>query len=196
MYVMAKEVTLCISIHKENSLWHGLGMVSQSFPAVGKANFATPRAGSWAFRYIFLGFLSSGWEKRDSSEKQQWLQARTPVRWDGTFCLSFMCLPLGKPEHQVNVHSWFSRGMESYGARPVPSSVHRRAFLGSTPITYIWIRLLLQIIFLSLSINQREIRAWTDNTESARLGFFCKCRITTTMLHFLRIDKPRFRPYS
>lgn len=133
MYVMAKKVTLCISIHKENSLWHGLGIVQPKFPSCRESKLCHPKSKKWSFP-VYPSRLSRQWMGKERFLQEAAVatgKVRTLVRCDGTLWLSFMCLPSGEPEHQVDVHSWFSYGVKSWHrAWPVPSSCTQKSFPG------------------------------------------------------------------
>lgn len=60
MYVMAKEVTLCISIHKEYSPWHGLGMVYSKLPSCGESKLYHSKRRKLSFP-VHLSRLSQQW---------------------------------------------------------------------------------------------------------------------------------------
>lgn len=71
MYVMAKEVTLCISIHKENSLWHGLGTVHSRLSSCGESKLCHFQSRKLSFP-VYLSRLSQQW-----TGKERFLQEAT-----------------------------------------------------------------------------------------------------------------------
>lgn len=138
MHMMAKKVTLCISIQKEYSLWHVLGSANSKLPSCRESEFCHSKSGSWAFQYIFPDSSCSRWGERDSSKGQQWLHVRTSVRCDRILWPSFTCFPLRKtraPRRGAQLMFTQNEGKSWHGGWPVPSSGCRGAFWGSAAKT-------------------------------------------------------------
>lgn len=88
---------LCISIHKENSLWHGLGTVYSELPRCGKSKLCHSKSRKLSFP-VYLSRLSQQWLEKEgflqeaavATGKTWWLL------WDVMGLFGFhSCLPLG-----------------------------------------------------------------------------------------------------